>query len=115
LWNGDQGVAVRVRRPGQPIAVAFRSRKGWQAIDPRAMPGALDFGFALTVHKSQGSEFDEVLLILPDLACPLLTRELLYTAVSRARKGVVLCGAPDQLRTGITTVESRGSGLAERL
>jgi exodeoxyribonuclease V alpha subunit len=115
LWNGDQGVAVRVRRPGQPIVVAFRSRKGWQAVDPRAMPSALDLGFALTVHKSQGSEFDEVLLILPDFASPLLTRELTYTAVSRARKSVVLCGVLDQFKAGIDTGESRGSGLAARL
>jgi exodeoxyribonuclease V alpha subunit len=115
LWNGDQGVAVRVRRPGQPVAVAFRSRKGWQAVDAQAMPGALDLGFALTVHKSQGSEFDEVLLMLPDFACPLLTRELIYTAVSRARKSVVLCGALDQLQAGIAAGESRDSGLAARL
>jgi len=115
LWNGDQGVAVRVRRPGQPVAVAFRSRAGWQAVDPWATAGALDLGFALTVHKSQGSEFDDVLLLLPDFACPLLTRELLYTAVSRARKSVILCGALDQLRAGIATSESRGSGLAARL
>jgi exodeoxyribonuclease V alpha subunit len=115
LWNGDQGVAVRVRRPGQPVVVAFRSRAGWQAVDPWAMAGALDLAFALTVHKSQGSEFDNVLLLLPDFACPLLTRELLYTAVSRARKSVILCGALDQLRAGISTGESRGSGLAARL
>jgi exodeoxyribonuclease V alpha subunit len=115
LWNGDQGVAVRVRRPGQPVVVAFRSRQGWQAVDPRTMPSALDLGFALTVHKSQGSEFDEVLLILPDFASPLLTRELTYTAVSRARKSVVLCGALDQFKAGIDTGESRGSGLAARL
>jgi exodeoxyribonuclease V alpha subunit len=115
LWNGDQGIAVRVRRPGHPVVVAFRSRKGWLAVDPQAVPGALDFGFALTVHKAQGSEFDEVLLILPDFACPLVTRELLYTAVSRARKSVVLCGALDQFKAGIGTAENRGSGLAERL
>jgi len=117
LWNGDQGVAVRVRRPGQPVtvAVAFRSRKGWLAVDARGMAAALDLGFALTVHKSQGSEFDEVLLILPDFACPLLTRELLYTAVSRARRSVIVCGALDQLRAGVATGESRSSGLAARL
>jgi exodeoxyribonuclease V alpha subunit len=118
LWNGDQGVAVRVRRPGQPVAVAFRSRAGWLAVDPWApwaRAGALDLGFALTVHKAQGSEFEDVLLLLPDSACPLLTRELLYTAVSRARTSVILCGALDQLRAGISTGESRISGLAARL
>jgi exodeoxyribonuclease V alpha subunit len=97
------------------VAVAFRSRAGWQAVDPWVVAGALDLGFALTVHKSQGSEFDDVLLLLPDFACPLLTRELLYTAVSRARKSVILCGALDQLRAGISSGESRGSGLAARL
>jgi len=115
LWNGDQGVAVRVDRPGQPVAVAFRSRKGWQAVDPQSMTGALDLGFALTVHKSQGSEFNEVLLVLPDFTSPLLTRELLYTAVSRARQSVVLCGAIEQFQAGIIAGESRGSGLAARL
>ena len=44
--------------------------------------------YAMTVHKAQGSEFDRVLLILPDQASPVLTREMLYTAVTRARKRV---------------------------
>jgi exodeoxyribonuclease V alpha subunit len=117
LWNGDQGVAVRVRRSGQHDAVllAFRSRKGWQVVDAHTMGGALDFGFALTVHKSQGSEFDQVILLLPDSVCPLLSRELLYTALSRARSSVVLCGTLDGLQSGVTTKESRNSGVAERL
>ncbi len=115
LWNGDQGVAVRVRGQDQPVAVAFRTRSGWQAVEPRSMASALELGFALTVHKAQGSELDDVLLILPELACPLLTRELLYTAVSRARKSVVVCGAFEQWRAGIAAEGIRSSGLAERL
>ncbi len=117
LWNGDHGVAVRVRGQGQPttVAVAFRTRKGWQAVDARAMAGALGLGFALTVHKAQGSEFDEVLLVLPDHASPLLTRELLYTAISRARKSIVLCGPIEQFRSGVCAGENRDSGLAARL
>ena len=117
LWNGDQGVAVLLQRPGRPtaVAVAFRTRAGWQAVDPDAMGGALAHGYALTAHKSQGSEFDEVVLLLPDFACPILTRELLYTAISRARRGVVLCGAPDMVNLAITTKESRNSGIAARL
>jgi exodeoxyribonuclease V alpha subunit len=97
------------------VAVAFRTRSGWQAVDPRTMAGVLELGFALTVHKAQGSEFDDVLLMLPDFASPLLTRELLYTAISRARRSVVVCGALDQWRAGVAAGEIRSSGLAERL
>jgi exodeoxyribonuclease V alpha subunit len=117
LWNGDQGIALRVRRPGQPatLAVAFRSQAGWQTVDARAMASALGLGFALSVHKSQGSEFNEVLLLLPDFPTPLLTRELLYTAISRARRSVVLCAGLTEFRAGIAAGESRNSGLGERM
>jgi exodeoxyribonuclease V alpha subunit len=117
LWNGDQGVAILLRRPGrQPtLAVAFRSRAGWQAVEPEPAGRALGHGYALTAHKSQGSEFDEVVLLLPDFACPIFTRELLYTAVSRARRSVVLCGSPEMLNLAVTTKETRDSGVAARL
>lgn len=117
LWNGDQGIAILLRKPGrQPsVAVAFRSRTGWLAVDPEPMGRALGHGYALTAHRSQGSEYDEVVLLLPDFACPILTRELLYTAVSRARRGAVLCGSLDMMNSAITTKETRDSGLGERL
>jgi exodeoxyribonuclease V alpha subunit len=79
------------------------------------MASALALGFALSVHKSQGSEFNEVLLLLPDFPTPLLTRELLYTAISRARRSVVLCTGLAEFRAGISTAESRNSGLGERM
>jgi exodeoxyribonuclease V alpha subunit len=117
LWNGDHGVAVRVRRPeqGTAIAVAFRARQGWIALDPGILGNALGLAYALTVHKSQGSEFDEILLLLPDSPSPLLTRQLVYTAVSRARTSVVLCGSAETLAAGVDTPENRKSGVAERL
>ena len=117
LWNGDQGVAVRVQQLGQPVtmAVVFRSREGWQPVDPRSMGEAMSLAFALTVHKAQGSEFDEVVVLLPDSPCPLLTRELLYTAISRARSSVILCGAPETFAAGVENSENRSSGIAERL
>ncbi len=117
LWNGDQGIAVRARRPGQATAMvcAFRSRQGWLAVDPWAVGPALGLGYALTVHKAQGSEYDEVLLLLPDYACPLLTRELVYTAISRARGSVVVCGSLDIFKLGVAAREDRGSGIGERL
>jgi exodeoxyribonuclease V alpha subunit len=117
LWNGDQGVTILLDRPGRPtsVAVAFRARTGWLAVAPDTLGGALDHGYALTVHKSQGSEFDEVLLLLPDSACPIFTRELLYTAVSRARRSVVLCGPTEMVSLAIATKEVRDSGVAARL
>ena len=117
LWNGDQGVAVRVQRTGQPetISVVFRSSEGWYPVDPRTMGDALSLAFALTVHKAQGSEFDEVVVLLPDSPCPLLSRELLYTAISRARGGVILCGTPEMFAAGVGTSQNRSSGIAERL
>jgi exodeoxyribonuclease V alpha subunit len=117
LWNGDQGVAILLRRPGQPatVAVAFRSRAGWQAVDPGVLGEALDHGYALTAHKAQGSEFDEVLFLLPDAPSPLVTRELLYTAVSRARRNVVLCGPAEMMALAVGTSEARDSGVAPGL
>jgi exodeoxyribonuclease V alpha subunit len=117
LWNGDQGIVVRVARIGQPAVTlcAFRSRKGWLAVDPFAMGSALSLGYALTVHKAQGSEYDEVLLLLPDHDCPLLTRELVYTAISRARRSVIVCGSLDTFKSGVAAGENRSSGIGERL
>lgn len=117
LWNGDQGLAVRVQRPGQPVSVAiiFRSRTGWLPVDPAAMGEAFSLAFALTVHKSQGSEFDEVILLLPDSPSPLCNRELLYTAVSRARRSFILCGSPQSFEAGVKASENRSSGIAEKL
>jgi exodeoxyribonuclease V alpha subunit len=80
-----------------------------------AVGGALDYGYALTAHKSQGSEWDEVLLLLPDSPRPLLTRELLYSAVSRAGRSAVLCGPREMLDLALATGESRDCGVASRL
>jgi len=67
------------------------------------------------VHKAQGSEHDHVLLLLPDAPLPLLTRELLYTALTRARHSVVICGNADVLTAGVATSLTRSSGLADKL
>ncbi len=72
--------------------------------------------WALTVHKSQGSEFDQVLLILPqDDKNPLLSRELIYTGITRARKKVIVHGKETAFVTGCESHVQRSSGLAERL
>ena len=76
----------------------------------------VETAFAMTVHKSQGSEFDEVLLVLPPPGSPLLTRELLYTGITRARQRLVLAG-PDRaaLAQALTRHTRRYSGLADLL
>lgn len=69
----------------------------------------------MTVHKSQGSEFDEVLLVLPSDPSPVVTRELLYTAISRARRGVCLQASVGAIRTALGRRVERMSGLRDAI
>ena len=69
----------------------------------------------MTVHKSQGSEFDDVVVLLPEAASPVLTRELLYTAVTRARRSVVLHGSREVFRQAVERRSERASGLRDLL
>jgi exodeoxyribonuclease V alpha subunit len=71
--------------------------------------------FAMTVHKSQGSEFDEVALILPRHDSRALSRELIYTGITRARRSVVLVGPVDGLIQGVAHRVERSSGLRDAL
>jgi exodeoxyribonuclease V alpha subunit len=80
-----------------------------------AIAGELALAFALTVHKAQGSEYDRVALVLPDVDVPLLTREVVYTALTRARRSVVVVGDPALLELAITRSRSRTSGIAAKL
>jgi len=69
----------------------------------------------MTVHKSQGSEFGRVVLILPELDSPLLTRELIYTAITRARKGLAIWSTEQAFVQAIERTRQRSSGLRELL
>ena len=69
----------------------------------------------MTVHKAQGSEFDHVALVLPDADMPLLTRELVYTAITRARRSVLVVGERDLLARAVSRAVERHCGVAERL
>jgi len=71
--------------------------------------------FALTVHKTQGSEFDDLLLILPDQISEVLSRELLYTAVTRARQRVEIWGDEEVFCRAVERRIVRSSGLRDRL
>lgn len=113
LFNGDTGI-IRANEQGVLMAWFEDSTGTLKAI----MPGYLSEAetvFAMTIHKSQGSEFDEVLVVLPSIAnSPLLTRELLYTAVTRARKRVYLQGSGETILTAAQRVVERASGIAAR-
>jgi exodeoxyribonuclease V alpha subunit len=69
----------------------------------------------MTVHKSQGSQFDTAAVLLPDPSSPILTRELLYTAVTRARRELILVGTEDAIRAAASRPVARASGLRWRL
>jgi len=70
---------------------------------------------AMTVHKAQGSQFDRVTVVLPSPDSPLLTQELLYTAITRAKSQVTLIGSEDSLRKAVRQKARRASGLRDRL
>ncbi len=113
LFNGDIGITLPDE--GGALRVFFaQTDGGWRAIAPLRLP-AHETAFAMTVHKAQGSEFDGVLVLLPAQRSRVLTRELLYTAVTRARRGVTLCADAAVLAGAIETSTRRHSGLLARL
>lgn len=112
LFNGDIGI-VLPDAEGRPI-VHFPSLHGWRAVPPARVPRH-ETAYAMTVHKSQGSEFDEVLLVLPDVGARVATRELVYTGVTRARKKVLLHAAEDAVAAAVKAQAERESGLRDRI
>lgn len=111
LYNGDIGVAVQrdgvlraaMAGPNGPVELAIG-----RLADVETM-------HAMTIHKSQGSQAAEVTVLLPPEDSRLLTRELFYTAVTRARQKVRVVGTADQVRAAVGRQAVRASGLANRL
>ncbi len=115
LFNGDVGILLPDIFSGGDPRVFFPGSDGkFRSFHPARLPEH-ETVFAMTVHKSQGSEFDNVLMVLPEKDSPVLTRELLYTGITRARQHISLCGAPHILRTAITRSVTRWSGLSDAL
>ena len=112
LFNGDVGVVVRDEH-GR-LRVCFEGTGGLRFLAPGRLPPH-ETVFATTVHKSQGSEFDAVSIVLPSTASQLVGRELLYTAVTRARQRVDLFAPADVLRSAIARTVQRPSGLRDAL
>jgi exodeoxyribonuclease V alpha subunit len=117
LYNGDQGLVVRVREgaPPPPPMALFPVAGRWSAFDLDSLRDNIALAFAMTVHKAQGSEFDDVALVLPETPIPLLSRELLYTALSRSRRALIICGSPSVLAAGVARPLARLSGVGARL
>ncbi len=112
LFNGDTGVCL-AGADGH-LRVWFRTESGLQMLLPSAVP-AHETAYAMTVHKSQGSEFEAVWLLLPAEDNPVLSRELIYTGITRARTQVTVLGPEAVFGTAVERVIRRESGLRERL
>ena len=120
LFNGDIGVVwddptekvgARVERGFIASAEGGEQARSFSVLQ---LPGAAT-AWAMSVHKAQGSEFDTVVVVLPDSDVRVLSRELLYTAVTRAKKRVIVVGSDETIRLAIGRTARRGSGLAARL
>ena len=112
LSNGDLGVTVRA--DDGRLRVMVRLDGELRPFAPTRLTG-VETVYAMTVHKSQGSEARDVTVVLPPEDSPLLTRELLYTAVTRARQRVTIIGTEDGVRAAVLRKVQRASGLARRL
>jgi exodeoxyribonuclease V alpha subunit len=108
LYNGDTGVIVL--DPDGRMVAAFENG----SFAPTRL-GAVETVYAMTIHKSQGSQFDTAAVLLPDPGSRILTRELLYTAVTRARERLLVVGTEEMVRAAVDRPVARATGLRERL
>lgn len=109
LFNGDTGIALPV---GDALRVFFPTPEGYTSYAPARLPRH-ETCYAMTVHKSQGSEFEHTVLILPEAPCPALGRELLYTALTRARTCFTLVDQAIQIGEAVERPARRDSGLGD--
>jgi exodeoxyribonuclease V alpha subunit len=128
LMNGDVGMTLRMRGADgeRRLYAVFPVARGVSSSLPQdddaqvrcvspSRLGDVETVYAMTVHKSQGSEFEHTALVLPDDAPAILTRELLYTGITRARRWLSVIGAPASIEQALAQRTRRYSGLGERL
>ena len=113
LFNGDVGITMDSGE-GSPMVAFPDGGDTFRNFPPARLPGHA-LAYATTVHKSQGSEFDEVILLIPEVDSPVITRNLLYTGITRAKKRCTIWGTEAMIRAGIRRKPRRMSGLGERL
>jgi exodeoxyribonuclease V alpha subunit len=115
LFNGDIGITLPDPGAKDDLRVFFLSMDGsLRKFHPFRLPEH-ETVYAMTVHKSQGSEFGKVVLLLPDRESPVLTRELIYTGITRARQGVQIWGVEKVFCDAISRCIKRSSGLRDAL
>lgn len=111
VFNGDVGVVLRGPTGDSALRCYFLDGDELRSVSVGRLAD-VDTAFAMTVHKSQGSEFTHVLLVLPDEDVPVLTRELVYTGITRASAAFTLMGtSPDRLTVATHRLTRRVSGL----
>ena len=118
LFNGDQGLVLWGQwndSDARPLIVFPSMDGGYRAFEMEALAGRIELCFAMTVHKSQGSEFERISLLLPSRPLPLLSRELIYTAVTRSKKSVVIVGSSSLLTAEVLKHHPRTSGFSEKI
>ena len=114
LSNGDIGICFKRSRDGQSqFEVYFPSLEKW--VPATRLPKSIETAFVLTIHKSQGSEFTHTAVVLDETAKDLLSKELLYTAITRAKKVVSLLADQDALVQSLTVKTMRKSGVLEKV
>jgi exodeoxyribonuclease V alpha subunit len=115
LFNGDVGITLPDPKLGNELRVFFPAPDGsMRTFPPLRLPDH-ETVYAMTVHKSQGSEFDQVLFLMPDRSVPVLTRELVYTAITRAKERVEVWGKEEVFKGAISRRIERLSGLRDAL
>jgi len=112
LFNGDIGIIFNIA--GQQKAIFLDVTGQLREFWPNRLP-EYETVYAMTIHKSQGSEFKQVLMILPDQFSPVLTRQLIYTGITRAGKTISIWGNEQIFKQAIATEIDRSSGLTEQL
>ena len=116
VFNGEIGLAASDPRTGQSfLTVHFPSVDGKSRRVPVARLSGIETAFAMTIHKSQGSEFNQLHVVLPETDMPVLTRELIYTAITRAKSHVTIWGSDKVLEKALSKRIERRSGLREAL
>ncbi len=115
VYNGDIGIVLRPLDAGAPLRAYFIDGAAVRSVGVSRLSD-VETAFAMTVHKAQGSEFEHTVLVLPQEPSRVLTRELVYTGITRARTAFTLVtGRTQSLADALVSRTRRSSGLSERI